>query len=145
MRSAFCSPRDGRNEAKRLGSQNLGWAFRTGLRPRSWRWRQRPYPYCEDTAAQVDLGRFSATTYLDQAYDYAFQVGRYWDFADDTAQDVHEFILGANPQASNGDPSPLSNLDGLCRRAADTAFGRRSVSTILRHPVLEFKLGFLVF
>ena len=86
------------------------------------------YPYCEDAAEQVDLSRFSATTYLDQAYDYAFQVGRYWDFGDDTAQDVNEFILGANPQASDGDPSPLANLEGLCRRVADTAFGRWKMS-----------------
>ena len=74
------------------------------------------------------MSRFSATTYLDQAYDYAFQVGRYWDFGDDTAQDVNEFILGANPQASDGDPSPLANLEGLCRRVADTAFGRWKMS-----------------
>lgn len=82
------------------------------------------YPYCEDNPRHVDLRRFTATAYLDQAYDYAFQVGLYWEFGDDTAQNVVEFIQGANPQASNGERSPLADPDGLCRRAADTAFGR---------------------
>ena len=33
------------------------------------------YPYCKDDPGKVDLGRFNATGYLDQAYDFAFQVG----------------------------------------------------------------------
>src|SRR6185312_11707001 len=82
------------------------------------------YPYCEDDPEKVDLGQFSASSYLDQAYDYAFQVGQYWSFGDDTAQDVNEFVCGANPQASNGDRSPLADPDSLCRRATDTAYGR---------------------
>ncbi|MBV9783712.1 MAG: hypothetical protein JO264_07810 [Acidisphaera sp.] len=82
------------------------------------------YPYCEDDPGKVDLRRFNATGYLDRAYDYAFQVGQYWRFGDDTAQDVREFILGANQQASTGDSSPLADHDSKCRRAADTAFGR---------------------
>jgi hypothetical protein len=82
------------------------------------------YPYCGDDPQQIDLSRFAATAYFDRAYDYAFQVGRYWEFGDDSAQDVMGFIHGANPQASNGDCSPLADAEGLCRRAADTAFGR---------------------
>ncbi len=72
----------------------------------------------------VDLHRFRAAAYLDEAYDYAFQTGQYWMFGDATAQDVSELVRGANPQASNGDGSPLADPGGLCRRAADTAFGR---------------------
>lgn len=49
---------------------------------------ESPYPYCEDDPGKVDLGRFSATSFLDQAYDYAFQVGSYWRFGNDTAHDV---------------------------------------------------------
>lgn len=82
------------------------------------------YPYCEDDPGQVDLSRFRATEYLDLAYDYAFQTGQYWLFGDDTAQDVSEFVRGSTPQASNGEESPLANPEGVCRRAADTAFGR---------------------
>ncbi len=82
------------------------------------------YPYCGDDPEKVNLRRFSASAYLDKAYDYAFQVGQYWRFGDDTAQDVSEFVRGANPQASSGDRSPLANPESLCRRAADAAFGR---------------------
>ncbi len=82
------------------------------------------YPYCKDDPGKVDLGRFNATGYLDQAYDFAFQVGQHWRFGDETAQNVDEWVRGANQQASNGEGSPLANPDGMCRRAADTAFGR---------------------
>ena len=82
------------------------------------------YPYCEDDPAKVDLERFAATGYLDVSYDYAFQVGRYWDFGDEAGQNVNEFIAGANGQASNGDRSPLADPDSLCRCAADAAIGR---------------------
>jgi hypothetical protein len=85
------------------------------------------YPYCEDDPAKVDLKRFAATGYLDLAYDHAFQVGQYWCFGDEAAQDVNEFIAGANGQASSGDRSPLADPDSLCRLAADTAFGRWSL------------------
>jgi hypothetical protein len=82
------------------------------------------YPYCGDDPKKVDLQRFYATAYLDQAYDYAFQVGRYWRFSDDTAQNLNEMVQGANPQASDGSGSPLVNPDSLCRHAADMACGR---------------------
>lgn len=81
-------------------------------------------PYCEDDPEKVDLSRFHATGYLDQAYDYAFQVGQYWDFDADNAQRLHEFIHGANPRSTRGDPSPLAALDSLCRRTADMAYAR---------------------
>ena len=82
------------------------------------------YPYCGEEPTKVDLDRFRATAYLDRAYDYAFQVGSYWLFGDDTVQNVNEFIRGANLQASNGKSSPLANPNGLCRHAADMAFAR---------------------
>lgn len=82
------------------------------------------YPYCSDGPARLDLGRFRAASYMDRAYDYAYQVGRHWRFGDDTAQDVREFVMGANSRRSDGDASPLADPDGLCRRAADTAFAR---------------------
>jgi hypothetical protein len=98
------------------------------------------YPYCEDDPRQVDLDRFAATAYLDQAYDFAFQVGQYWEFGDGTAQNVAEFIRGANPQASNGDQSPLADPEGLCRRAADTAFGRWKLKKGFELTVRELAL-----
>lgn len=82
------------------------------------------YPFCGEDPAKVDLDRFRATAFLDRAYDYAFQIGPHWLFGDDTAQNVDEFVRGANQQASNGERSPLANPDDLCRRAADMAFGR---------------------
>jgi hypothetical protein len=98
------------------------------------------YPYCEDDPRQVDLDRFAATGYLDQAYDYAFQVGQYWGFGDAEAQNVNEFISGANPQASSGDRSPLADPEGLCRRAADTAFGRWKLAKEIDLTVRELAL-----
>lgn len=83
-----------------------------------------PCPYCEDDPARVDLARFNATGYLDLAYDYAFQVGQYWRFGDEEARELTGFLRGANAYFSNRNPSPLANPDGLCRRAAETAFGR---------------------
>jgi hypothetical protein len=85
------------------------------------------HPYCEDDPAKVELSRFNAMGYLDVAFDYAFQTGQYWRFGDEEAQDVSEFIRGANPQANNGESSPLADPESLCRRAADTAFGRRKL------------------
>lgn len=82
------------------------------------------YPYVEDDPDSVDLRRFAATDYMDSAYDYAFQVGRHWGFDDAMAQDLREFITGANPSGSDGCASSLAVPEGLCRRAADTAFGR---------------------
>ncbi|MDA8251907.1 MAG: hypothetical protein M0Z28_22465 [Rhodospirillales bacterium] len=86
------------------------------------------YPYCEDDADKVDLRRFHASSYMDAAYDYAFQIGCYWAFGDGEAQDLNEFIQGANPRNCFGNGSPLANLDSLCRRAADMAFGRWKLS-----------------
>jgi plasmid maintenance system antidote protein VapI len=82
------------------------------------------YPFCREDIAKVDLTRFRAAHYLDRAYDYAFQVEKYWDWQDGLAQDIREFVLGANPQSSDGEASPLCNLSGLCRLTADTAFAR---------------------
>jgi len=82
------------------------------------------YPYCEDDPQQVELSRYSAAVYMDRAFDYAFQVGRYWDFGDDTAQDVEAFVNGGNRSMSNGEGSPLADPDGMCRRTGDTALGR---------------------
>ena len=98
------------------------------------------YPYCHDDPKQVDLRRFSATDYLGKAYDYAFQVGQYWHFGDDTAQDVSEFVWGANQQASDGNSSPLYDPDKCCRRAADTAFGRWKLDAGLGLTVRELAL-----
>ena len=85
------------------------------------------YPYPAQEASKVDLRRFFATGYLDIAYDYAFQLGRHHLFSDAVAQDVREFVRGANPSSSDGEASPLANPDSLCRRAADTSFGRWSL------------------
>lgn len=82
------------------------------------------YPYCEENPSRLDLSRFRATSYMDVAYDYAFQVGQYWRFGDDTAQDVREWVRGANMHDSAGVASPLANPDGPLRRAADTALAR---------------------
>lgn len=82
------------------------------------------YPYCGDDPDQVDLSRFYATDYLDRAYDYAFQVGLHWRFDDTTAQNLDEFVRGANPQSSDGEASPLTDPNGFCRQAADMAFAR---------------------
>ena len=98
------------------------------------------YPYCEDDPAQVELSRYSASVYMDRAYDYAFQVGRYWDFGDDVAQDVDEFVRGANPSMSNGCGSPMADPDGMCRRAADTAFGRWKLNQGLGLSIRELAL-----
>ena len=51
-----------------------------------------------------------------------------------------EFIRGANPQASNGDQSPLADPEGLCRRAADTAFGRWKLKKGFELTVRELAL-----
>ena len=56
--------------------------------------------------------------------DYAYQVGRHRLFDDAIAQDLQEFIRGANPSGSDGNGSPLADPGVMCRRAADTAFGR---------------------
>ena len=98
------------------------------------------YPYVEDDADSVDLDRFAATSYLDLAYDYAFQVERFWRFGDDTAQDVEEFIRGANPRGNDGCASPLASPDRFCRRAADTAFGRWKLETGYDLTVRELAL-----
>jgi len=99
------------------------------------------YPYCHpDDIEKVDLSRFGASSYLDNAYDYAFQVGKYWQFGGDTAQDVSEFIWGANPQGSDGNGSPLVDPAGLCRRAADTAFGRWKLTERLGLTIRELAL-----
>ena len=82
------------------------------------------YPFCREDLTKVDLTRFRAAHYLDRAYDYGFQVEKYWDWQDGLAQDIREFVLGANPQSSDGEASPLLNLSGLCRLTADTAFAR---------------------
>ncbi|MCW3476278.1 hypothetical protein OL599_17020 [Rhodovastum sp. RN2-1] len=82
------------------------------------------FPYCDDDPEKVELHRFSATSYLDQAYDYAFQVGNHWKFDNDMATDVSEFLAGAPRQASDGMPSPITHPDGLCRHAAEMAFAR---------------------
>lgn len=86
------------------------------------------YPYCEDDIAQVDLDRFAATHYMDRAYDFAFQVGRYWGFGGDIAQDLNEFVQGANPQSSDGWQSPIANPDSKVRRTADMAFARWKIA-----------------
>lgn len=122
------------NQIAHAGAPDFATAF-MGFETANWL-----YPYCEDDPQKVDLGRFSATSYLDQAYDYAFQVGQYWRFGDDTAQDVNEFIRGANPKASNGDPSPLANPEGLCRCAANTAFARWKLKETYNLSVRELAL-----
>ena len=76
---------------------------------------------------RLDLSRFSATHYVDRAYDYGFQVGRYWDFGADMAQNAIEFLEGATPCDENGQPSPLMNDKSLCRIAIETAFSRWSL------------------
>lgn len=98
------------------------------------------YPYCEDDPGRVDLTRFNATAYLDLAYDYAFQTGQHWRFGDVAAQDVREFVRGANLQASDGEQSPLADSDGLCRRAADAAFGRWNLESGRDLTVRELSL-----
>jgi hypothetical protein len=98
------------------------------------------YPYCEDDPAQVDLSRFSASVYMDKAYDFAFQLDSYWDFGDGTAQDIEEFVCGANPRSSDGSGSPLANPDGMCRRAGDTAFGRWKLKAGLGLSIRELAL-----
>jgi hypothetical protein len=122
------------NQIAHAGSRSLAAAF-IGFETENV-----AYPHCDDDPAKVDLSRFHATEYLDLAYEYAFQVGHYWEFGDDTAQNVDEFIRGANPQASDGTPSPLADPDSLCCRAADTALGRWKLNQDLNLTVRDLAL-----
>lgn len=92
-------------------------------------------PYDANDLQRLDLQRFHATKYVDRAYDHGFQVERYWDFDDATAQDAIEFLNGATPSDENGEASPLMRDDSLCRIAIETAFARWSLSNGLRIPI----------
>jgi len=98
------------------------------------------YPYGFKQADQVDLTRFDATHYLDRAYDFGFQVERYWDWQDGLAEDIKSLMDGATPVGRDGWSSPVSAENSFCRHAADLAFGRWKLEEGLDLSIRELAL-----
>jgi len=78
---------------------------------------------------KVDLARFAAKSYLDEAYDYAFQVGKCWGYSEYENHNIVAFAEGVTPTAAYGDPSPFLSPDSKCAHVVDMAIGRWSFET----------------
>jgi hypothetical protein len=82
-------------------------------------------PYCDDPIDKVDLRRFNAPDIMDIAYDFAFQIGRYYrEFSGHEYDHCMELVEGASRLDSNAMPSPITNPNGLVRRTAEMASAR---------------------
>jgi hypothetical protein len=98
-------------------------------------------PYNNDDPARVKLDRFCAREYLDLAYDFAFQVGRYWHFDEYHAHKLFVFMAGVTPHGSGGEQSPYLEEGSLCRHTAEMAQARwqleeRDNDLTIRHLAL---------
>jgi hypothetical protein len=78
---------------------------------------------------RVDLARFAAKSYLNEAYDYAFQVGKCWGYSEYENHNVVAFTEGVTPAAAYGDPSPFLSSDSKCAHVVDMAIGRWNLET----------------
>ena len=73
-------------------------------------------------AEKIDLSRFDITRVFDVAYDYAFQVGVYWDFEIDLELSVFEG--GVPHYDGSGTQNPFYSDGSKCRHVLDMALGR---------------------
>jgi hypothetical protein len=81
-------------------------------------------PYDSADLRRLDLSRFSATEYVDRAYDYALQKGEPRAFGGAMAQNAIQFLEGANPSDENGEPSPIMSPGSKCRVVIEMALAR---------------------
>jgi hypothetical protein len=94
-------------------------------------------------AKQIDLGRFRVWPYLSDAFDYAFQVGRCWNYDESADAEVSHFDYSVTPHACWGEISPYHEANSKVRHVVDLAtaritldLNRDSGSLTVRHLAL---------
>jgi hypothetical protein len=90
-------------------------------------------------AEQIDLARFRVWPYLSDAFDYAFQVGRCWNYDESAHTEVSHFDYSVTPHACWGELSLYHEANSKVRHVVDLATARITLDLKRDHDSLTVR------